>query len=160
MQPKLHIVALLSLLSVDLACSQPTAQSAAGQDGSTLTSTTQTIYDDVRGNISAVADSIFPNQTDSTPSPETNLGMPNTCLNTEDKSGLLCYPKCPNDGHEWTGSGPLCWCKTESFPYFIVQGRGVGHPLRCPSDQEFSGFGCYSPCPAGHKRTGNRCDIT
>lgn len=143
MQPKLYTVALLALVSANLARSQPTAQSAAGQ------STTQTIYDDVRGNISAAADTIFPNQTATTPSSKTNLGLPSTCLDTEDKSGLLCYPKCPSDGHQWTGSGPVCWYKTDSFPYFIVQGRGAGHPLRCPSDQEsFRGFGCYSTSPA------------
>ena len=158
MQSKLHVVALLALVSVDLACSQPTAQT--WQNGTT-------IYGDVQKDVSAIVGSISPNQTDATTSPtlEKNLSMPSTCLDTEDKSGMLCYPKCPNDGHQWTGSGPVCWSKLDSFPYFTVQGRGAGLPLRCPSGQEFSvsivalgqDAGCYSSCPAGYKRNGSKC---
>ncbi|CAL8461124.1 g655 [Coccomyxa elongata] len=91
-----------------------------------------------------------------------NLGLPSTCLDTEDKSGLLCYPKCPSDGHQWAGRGPVCWSKTMYFPYFAALGRGAGHPLRCPSDQEYSvvGAGCFYPCAQGYKGTGSECRHT
>lgn len=91
-----------------------------------------------------------------------NLGLPSTCQDTEDKSGLLCYPKCPSDGHQWAGRGPACWSKTMYFPYFAAMGRGAGHPLRCPSDQEYStvGAGCFYPCAQGYKGTGSECRHT
>ena len=91
-----------------------------------------------------------------------NLGLPSTCLDTEDKSGLLCYPKCPADGHQWAGRGPVCWSKTMYFPYFAAMGRGAGHPLQCPSDQEYSvvGAGCFYPCAQGYKGTGSECSHT
>ena len=91
-----------------------------------------------------------------------NLGLPSTCLDTEDKSGLLCYPKCPSDGHKWTGEGPVCWSKTMYFPHFAALGRGAGHTLRCPSDQEYStlGAGCFYPCAQGYKASGSECSHT
>ena len=86
---------------------------------------------------------------------------PNTCLDTEDKSGRLCYPKCPNDGHNWVGRGPWCWSDTDSFPYFTVVTRGYGHVLRCASDLESLGawemWNCYLPCPAGFNSIGSTC---
>ncbi|CAK0767012.1 hypothetical protein CVIRNUC_003418 [Coccomyxa viridis] len=88
-----------------------------------------------------------------------NQGLPSTCLDGEDKSAGLCYPKCPSDGNQWVGRGPVCWSKTPYFPNFAAWGRGVGRPMRCPSGQEYSiaGVGCFYPCVQGFKAVGAIC---
>jgi hypothetical protein len=60
--------------------------------------------------------------------------IPDQCPEGEERSGLLCYPKC-QDGY--TGIGPVCWqdCPNnfrDDIAYCFKPepyGRGVGYPL-------------------------------
>ena len=124
-------------------------------------------------NVTDAATNILPNATNAanTTAPTYNLpkdaysykrfnqGLPNTCQDNEDKSAGLCYPKCPSDGNQWAGRGPVCWSKQPYFPNFAAWGRGVGRPMRCPSGQEYSaaGVGCFYPCVQGFKSVGAIC---
>jgi hypothetical protein len=67
-----------------------------------------------------------------------NTGKPlSTCSASEDKSGLLCYPKC-RDGMK--GVGPVCWADTI--------GVGIGTPVQledCPSGWSNDGLTCREP---------------
>ena len=60
-----------------------------------------------------------------------------TCNSNEEKSGALCYPKCPNG---MRGEGPVCWANTT--------GIGVGTPVQlesCPPGWNNDGLTCREP---------------
>ena len=73
-----------------------------------------------------------------------NTGKPlSTCSPSEDKNGLLCYPKC-RDGMK--GVGPVCWANTV--------GVGIGTPVQledCPAGWSNDGLICREPisCASG-----------
>jgi|LakMenE18May11ns_1017337.scaffolds.fasta_scaffold00026_3 hypothetical protein len=92
------------------------------------------------------------------------VGKPiHTCKNNEEKSGLLCYPKCENiDGVSTTGVGPVCWQKcppdfTDNGAFCLKPkpyGRGVGRipDVSCPTaGYTVKGVGKASFCSKGLK---------
>ena len=80
-----------------------------------------------------------------------NTGVPlSRCDPHEDKSGLLCYPKCRSG---YNGVGPVCWSSCGGD-------RDVGALCRhyCkPGYKEVLGV-CWQTCPGGYKDTGAFCD--
>ena len=53
--------------------------------------------------------------------------IPSDCEYSQEKQGLLCYPKCPSG---YVGQGPVCW-------------------QSCPSGMVDNGVGCTKPAPKG-----------
>ena len=103
------------------------------------------------------------------------VGAPlSTCLENEDKNGLLCYPKCRAGFH---GVGPVCW---EGCPdgytdtgALCTRPAASEHitvkPSNCPPGFHNTGVSCYDPhnlktrpishsdCEAGLHRVGAFC---
>lgn len=79
------------------------------------------------------------------------VGKPlSTCPATEDKNGLLCYPKCQSG---YTGVGPVCWeeCPggyTDTGAFCtrpaVTEHITVDHP-HCPEGFHNTGVSCYNP---------------
>ena len=53
--------------------------------------------------------------------------IPSDCEYSQEKQGLLCYPKCPSG---YAGQGPVCW-------------------QSCPAGMVDNGVGCTKPAPKG-----------
>jgi hypothetical protein len=73
-----------------------------------------------------------------------NTGKPlSTCSSSDEKDGLLCYPKCKAG---MKGVGPVCWAETV--------GVGIGTPVQleeCPAGWSNDGLICREPisCASG-----------
>lgn len=76
---------------------------------------------------------------------------PNTCAQTDELQGLLCYPRCKPGFH---GVGPVCWADSENV--------GIGTPVgleKCPDGWSNDGLICREPlrCASGWKFFSEGC---
>jgi hypothetical protein len=70
------------------------------------------------------------------------------CNADEEKQGSLCYKKCAAG---YYGDGPVCYSNDGPFDRETYD-RGVGEPLKCPSNMTQIGALCYPAIPPGYAR--------
>lgn len=102
------------------------------------------------------------------------VGKPiSACTADQEKSGLLCYPKCRDATPSFYGVGPVCWqhckpgyvdegalCRKEGSIVTYAKksyGRGAGFPLTCAEGLQNDAGLCYPPCKLDWAGNGPVC---